>query len=222
MAPNSIYALEVCGGLLRQRSSSRKAASRFPANLTELDSSKLDAWLDLADSLRQDGRAQEAIDTLDKAADRFGGLRPRRCRAFRLPAGERSATKESARRRPRRLVRAIETAPASGIFDLLDALRQWQKYKRALAAIDDYLAKHDPAPFEVLVHKAQLLSDLGEFARRHEILRPIEKDDAAVFALRGWALEFRRSSLESGGSRLEAPRRIPQSGSAGAQSSEQA
>jgi uncharacterized protein HemY len=63
LAPDSIYALEVCGGLLREQKQFKEAASRF-RRITELDSCKLDAWLDLADSLRQDGQAQEAIDTL--------------------------------------------------------------------------------------------------------------------------------------------------------------
>jgi tetratricopeptide (TPR) repeat protein len=203
--PDSIYALEVCGGLLRQQKQFKEASSCF-RRITELDSSKLDAWLDLADSLRQDGQAQEAIDTLDKAADRFGRLAP--ADAARLQTARGKALRDQGKRQEaaEAFSWSYRDSPSlQGFFDLLDALRQLQEYERALAAIDGYLAEHDPAPSEVLVHKAQLLSDLGEFAQAYEILRPIEKDDPAVFALRGWALEFQ--AFEPGARQFEFEKR---------------
>jgi tetratricopeptide (TPR) repeat protein len=187
--PDSICALDVCGQVLRQRGEFKDAASRF-RRITELDPSLLDAWLDLGDALRQAGRAQEALEAIDKAVGRFS--KPAAADVARIQTARGQALRDLGR-----FPEAVEafqqscavTPDLPGFLGLVDTLRQLQEYERAFAAVEDYLAKKDPAPLEVILRKAHLLCDTGEFTQAFEILRPIETKDAAVFALRGWALE---------------------------------
>ena len=188
MAPNLAYAQEVYGGLLQQAGKFEESVSCFREMLA-LDPSRIEAWLKTSEALRLAGRPEEALQILDRAVDR---LRPAALETAQLQAarGETLAEMGELAGAADAFRQSYAAGPdAAGLGRLVDMLRHLHDHEAALAIIEDYLGRHAEVPDGVLVRKAQLLSDAGEFAQAYETLRPIRTESAWIYIWRGWGLE---------------------------------
>jgi tetratricopeptide (TPR) repeat protein len=141
-------------GCCGSRSSSRKRRPAFGESRSSIRVSSTHGWI-WPTRCGRTARHKKRSILSDKAADRFVGLAP--AEAARLQTSRGRAVRDQGKHEEaaEAFGQSYRNSPSlQAFFDLLDALRQSQEYKRALAAIDDYLAEHAPAPLEVLVHKA--------------------------------------------------------------------
>ncbi len=187
--PNSVYALDVYGGLLQRTGNFAEAVSSFRAILA-LDPSRLESWLKTSEVLRQAGRPEEALQTLDRAIRQF--QRPGAPETAQLQATRGQTLAEIGK-----LAQAAEafresyaaSADAAALAQWVDALRRLQDYQSALSAIEEFQARGAEVPSDLLVQKAQLFSDLGEFALAYETLRSLPAETPRICLWRGWALQ---------------------------------